>query len=109
MLPGAFKVMVKNGFSKTVEDTSRDDIGLDALLFKVKNAVLNLLDLRILSAGLSLLVVALSEGMMDVSLSLCAFHFRSRLGLFHLDLLFCVLGFTLTFALFFGGFDIFAR
>lgn len=76
LLPCALEMVIKDGFTETVEDTSRDDIGLHAFFLEVENAVLNLLDLGVLSASLSLLIVPFSEWVMDISLPLWAFHFN---------------------------------
>ena len=90
LLPGAFKMMVEDGLTKTVKDTSGDDISLHSLFLELKDQIFYFLDLSILIASFSLKVVFFSEGMMKISLSL----------LDRLDLLFILAFFNFLLSLF---------
>ena len=90
LLPRSLEMVVEDGFTKTVKNAGRDDEGPDPLFLEVENPIFNLLNLSVLSARLSLLVVTLGERMMNVLLSLRAFHLYDRFRL--LNLLFLLIG-----------------
>ena len=70
LFPCTLEVVVEDGFSKSVKDTSRDDISLHVLLLEVQDADFDLLNTGILTRCTTLEVVLLCEGVMQVALSL---------------------------------------
>ena len=70
LLPCSLEVVVEDGFTETVEDTSRDNKCLDVLLFEVQDAVFNLLDLGVLAGGHPIDVVLLLERIVQELLAL---------------------------------------
>ena len=63
LFPRSFKMMIEDGFSKSIENTCRNDVGLNTFFLEVKYFILNLFDLSILMASSSLLVVLFLKGM----------------------------------------------
>jgi len=84
--PGFFDMRVEDSLTLSVKDTSRDNIGLDILLFEIEYFILDLLDYFIFFDWISLLVIELSPGEMSILLSdlllLFWFHFLLLLLLF---------------------------
>ncbi len=69
LLPCTLKVMVEDGFTKSVEDTSRDYVSFDVLFFEIENFIFNFLNFGVLAASLSLLVVKLCKGVVQEALA----------------------------------------
>lgn len=65
LFPCALKVVIEDGLAETVQDTSRDDVSLDALLLEVKDTIFDFLDLGVLAASATLQVVFLAKGMVQ--------------------------------------------
>jgi hypothetical protein len=61
--PRFFKVTVKDGFSFSIKNTSRDNVSSNSRSLSFKNKVFYLLDNFILLTGLSIFIIGFSKSM----------------------------------------------
>jgi hypothetical protein len=84
--PRLFKVTVKNGFSLSINNTSRDNVSLNTWSLSCKNKIFYFFNFSVFFTSLSLLIVSLSKCMIKIfSLELLLFHCNGfNLGRFRL-------------------------